>query len=378
VSTEYYVAWRSRTGARKALLTLAGPGDGAAGYDAVLRLSYRRQVNAAGWFRVDVPGNAPFLSDIADRDQVQIWRRLPGLDWAVDFEGVYRDEVVQSDELGQEVAQLSGPGALGMLSDYHVLFYADTADQTTFTATAAETILKRLVRFNATSEATTGNGRLRTIAATPISVQADAAGGETLTIRPGAYRNLLATLQRVQEVAGLDFDLIRTGANAWEFRTYAGQRGTDRRSTLVLSRELGTLRNIRYEVRRSAERTVAAVGGRGEGSARAVVLRTGATYATDNEAETFIDAGDATTTAALESRGDVALSELQSRPALTVEVVPTESVRYGDQLDVGDLLRLAYPRIGTIDVQVAAVSVEVEPGSQSGEGISVEVEQWTA
>jgi len=377
MSTEYYVAWRSRTGVRKAILALAGPGSAPGQrHDTVLRLAYRREVNDAGWFQIEFPGNAPILDIIADRDQVQVWRRLRGADWAVDFEGIFRDEEAQDTDLGQETVTLSGPGVIGLLGAYHVLYYADTAGQTSFNATASETILKRLVRFNATSEATIANGRQHTISAPPITVAADGATGNVLTIKPGAWRNLLRTLQRVQEVAGLDFDLVRIGANAWEFRTYQGSRGVDRRLTLTLSRELGTLRNIRYSLRRSTERTIAAVGGAGELDDRIIVMRTGATFSVDNEVETFVEATDTRSVPVLESRGDIALSEVQARPRLDVEVVPTQSVRYGEQFGLGDLLRLAYPRIGAIDVQVVAVTVEVVPGQESGERISVEVKEY--
>jgi hypothetical protein len=109
---------------------------------------------------------------------------------------------------------------------------------------------------------------------------------------------------------------------------------------------------------------------------RIIVMRTGAAFSVDNEVETFVEATDTRSVPVLESRGDIALSEVQARPRLDVEVVPTQAVRYGEQFGLGDLLRLAYPRIGAIDVQVVAVTVEVVPGQESGERISVEVREY--
>jgi len=376
VSADYQIIWRSPAGVRRSIIALAGPGDGTIGRNYALRLAYRKEVNAPGWFRVDLPGAHPDYPTYTDKDQVQILRRPPGGDFAPDFEGIFRDEEVADDEYGQDTASLSGPGALGRLAWYHVLYYADTANQTVFTSTASETVLKRLVRFNATTaEATTANGRLRNAPDYAVSAAADAAGGNVISVRPGAYRNLLQALQRVQPITGLDFDLIRAGANAWEFRAYAGQRGTDRRSTLTFSRELGTMRNVTYAVQRSAERTVAAVGGKGEGAAREVVIRaTGPNYAAGNDIETWVEAtdADAGATAVLNARGDAALDDLAARPTFDFAIAPTESVRYGVDFEVGDLCRARHPRIGVIDVQIMAVEVEAE---LDGERISVEVRQ---
>jgi hypothetical protein len=376
MSAEYTIIWRSSSGVRRSVIALAGPGDGIIGRNYAIRLAYRKEVNAPGWFRVDVPGDHPDLPLYTDKDQVQILRRPPGGSFAPDFEGVFRDEAVADDEYGQDLTSLSGPGAMGRLGWYHVFYPADTVNQTVFTSVPAETVLKRLVRFNATSEATAANGRIRTAPNYAISVAADGATGNVLSVRPGAYRNLLQAIQRTQPISGLDFDLIRTAPNAWEFRTYLGQRGTDRRASLVFSRELGTMRDVRYAVERSAERTVAVVGGQGEGADREVVVRTtGPNFSAANDIETFLEATDVEfgATALLNARGDAALDGVAARPTFEFAIVPTESVRYGVDFQVGDLCRARHPRIGVIDVQIMAVSIEYEAAGESRERIAVEV-----
>jgi len=322
----------------------------------------------------------PDLPFYTDKDQVDILRRPRGGDWAVDFSGIFRDEAITDDSEGEETAQLSGPGALGRLAWYHVLWYAGVADRTSFAAKPAETILRTLVERNAVAAtATTAAGRLRNAPNYGVAVEADGAQGNVLTTQPGAYRNLLTTLQAIQPLAGGDMDMVRTGANEWTFRFYPGQLGADRRGSVIFSKALGTMGRIRYEQRRSPERTAVAVLGQGEQTDRTVVVRTtGPNYRADNDLETILEAtdvrkGETNETAQLQARGDVALSDRATEPVFSFDVAPTESCRYGVHYGLGDLATAYHPRIGTIDVQIVAVEVEYNIVSAAGETVRVEV-----
>jgi hypothetical protein len=374
---EYYIQWRSAAGVRRSILTGAGPGDGGLGRNYFLRFAYRKALNAAGKFRIDLPADLPDLAQYADKDQVEIWRRdqAIGLDWDIDFHGVFRDEALVDDNLGVETFQAIGHSALGRLGWYHVLWPAGRANRTTFSGAKAETILKTLVTYNATTSATIANGRDRNAPNYGITVASDAAGGNTLTVSTGERKNLLDTLRAIQPIAGGDFDLIKTAANTWEFRFYPGQRGTDRRGSLLFSKALGNMANVRYELVRSSERTVAIIGGQGDGEARAVATATGPNYASGNDIETFINATDirtsTDTTAQLQARGQARLNDMAARKVFAFSVLQTDNCRYGRDFNVGDLARAFHPRIGTIDVQITAVEVEYSPGE--GETLEVEV-----
>ena len=374
---EYYVEWRSSAGVRRAVLPLAGGPNATTG---ITRLVYRRELNAPGQFQISTTGTLGALSTFADKDQVLIYRRPVGQAWRVDFDGLFRDERYQDDELGQERVVLSGPGVMALLNWYHVMWYANVSNRTVFSSVAAETILKTLVNFNAVSaNATTTNGRLRNAASQGISIATDTAAGNVLTVRGVAWQNLLAILQQTQLVAGLDFDLVRTGAATYEFRTYA-QRGTDRRNQYTVSRAYGTMTNVLYEIVRSREATTAVVLGQGEETARAVRLVNGPNYnVTTNNIETVVEATDVPCSIgqndALDERGDKYLEDVQARPTLQFQVTPTQSVRYGVNLDLGDLLTAVHPRMGTIDVQVTSVTVEVDVGLPAGERITIGIRQ---
>ena len=103
--------------------------------------------------------------------------------------------------------------------------------------------------------------------------------------------------------------MLLTGARAWEFRYYPGQLGTDRTSTVIFSLNRGNMASPRLTRERRNAATVAIVGGQGEESDRAVVVRTGANYSVDWDVETFYNASSFSTDEGLNSAGDAVLIE---------------------------------------------------------------------
>jgi hypothetical protein len=236
------------------------------------------------------------------------------------------------------------------------------------------------VRYNAVAaDATTANGRDRNAPNHGISIQTDAGGGNTLSVNTGSRKNLLSVLHDIQPLAGGDFDLVRTGANAWQFRFYAGGLGTDRTSSLVFAKPRGTMADMRYELRRSQEATAAVVGGQGEGEARTFVVRTtGPNYSAANDIETFVAAtnvpqGTASETAQLNAAGDARLQELAARPTFSFRPLTTEALRYRRDFELGDRATAYHPRVGSIVVQIVAVEWTWEAGKSAELNIEVEV-----
>lgn len=227
-------------------------------------LGYRRVVNDPGVLKFRLDGDNKAVDLLSHNSQVEVRRRVAehGIAWHVDFYGLFQWPKRQTTE--HDVFEAVCPGQLSMLGWRHVAWAAGTANRSKFTGVAAETIMKTLVQYNATSDATVANGRKREGAVTGISIEADSARG---TVRDWgcAHANLLKTLQELALVGGGDFDLIKTGAQAWEFRFYPGQRGTDRSATVLFSLGYGNMANPTYSYDRTQEATVAIVGGQGEG-----------------------------------------------------------------------------------------------------------------
>jgi hypothetical protein len=336
-------------------------------------LSYTRRVNAPGAAQLSLAGDHAILSSIGDQWRVQVQRRPDGGDWRTELWALFRDEQWAHGENGSAFTGYC-PGILSVLGWRIVNWAAGTANRTDFTSDPAETIMKTLVTYNAGSAATTGNGRKRDGAIAGLTVQADGAGGNTLDWRCHG-KNLLETLRELAAVGGGDFDLVPSSPTAYEFRWYAGQRGTDRSATVKFSLALGNMAEPAFYLTRSTEKTVACVWGQGDGSARDYVTRTGANYhATSANTELYVDAKDVEkgATAALQARGDAWLDEAEAKELFQFEALQTDATSYGDEYDLGDLVTAVNPFNGeSYTVQVKAVTVTLD--KDGGEKIAVEV-----
>ena len=333
-------------------------------------LSYRRQVNTPGVLSFTVAGGHRVVSQLEHNGQIVLYRRNPnlGLPWTADFWGLFRGQKRSYSD--HDVFEATCPGILTMLGWRVVAWYAGTANRSSFSSVAAETVMKTLVSYNAGANATTANGRIRTGTISGISTQADGAGGNTISV-DCAYDNLLEVLQKVAAIGGGDFDLVKTGAQAWEFRWYNGQRGTDRTATLLFALERGNMAEPEYSYDRLDEKTVAIVGGQGEGADRAVVVRTGPDYAAGNDIETFVDARNNTTTDGLNASGDAKLQDARARQQFGYRVVQTPGCAYGVHYGLGDLVKAQY---GPVNVTQKIVGVSVSLDRNGAERIDVEMQ----
>lgn len=340
------------------------------------RLLATREVNGPGRIELEVPANHP-LMPLADKTLLLDWRRdtKRGIPWYLEQAYLARDAQYRSNR-GERVRTVFGVGLLGILDWYHVLWAAGTANRTTFSNVAAETVMKTLVTYNATTSATTGNGRDRTAPLYGVAVETNGAGGNPITWTAARSRTVLQELQAIAQIGGGDFDLEYTTATTRTFRWYAGQRGQDKSALITFAENLGNIDNVEITHRRSQERTAAVVAGQGEGTARETQTRTGPNYASGNDIEMFVDARDIAlgAAAALQDRGDQKLSEVQARVEYTFDVLQTQGTYYGPSgagaYSLGDLVTARVD--STPDVlKIMAVTMEWRPGEKENIGIEV-------
>lgn len=337
-------------------------------------LAYRKVLNGPGLGSFVLDGQHPKIALLQDKAQIEFRRRdrARGLKRYTDFYAIYRAQ--RRTRATTETFVARCPGALHLLSWPVIGYPSGISNQTVFTAQKAETILKRLVRFNAGAEATTANGRARTKSMTPftITTQADAAGGTTLDWSCFGKR-LLPQLQELARVAGGDIDLIKTGPATYEFRFYPGQRGVDRRSSVIFAVDRGNLTDVALELDRTTEATVAIVWGEGEGATRPFLIRTGATYAADNDIELIVDRR-SPTVAAQQADGDAELDATRARRSFSGTILQTAGCAYGVHYCVGgalgDLVRVHEFGV-TYDQQIVGVNVQARPDGT--DAIDVEV-----
>ena len=176
------------------------------------------------------------------------------------------------------------------------------------------------------------------------------------------WQSLLPTLQRVADVAGGDFDLVRTGAATVEFRWYLGQLGTDRSASVIFAVERGNMANPRYRYDRADERTAVVVAGQGELDDRAVVVRTGADYSATNDVEAIKDARHISSTNGLEDHGDQYLDDKRARQVITFDVLQTPACLYGSHYFLGDLVTARYHT--TVVQKIEGVTVDFSNGQE--------------
>lgn len=333
-------------------------------------LGYVRKVNAPGVLTFTLDGQHRILPELEHNAQVIVYRRNTalGLCWTADFYGLYRGQ--QRTYTDHDVFSAVCPGILTMLSWRIVAWRAGVTNRSTFQSVKAETAMKALVAYNAASSATEANGRLRSGAITGISVQADGGNGGAVSIGC-SYANLLDTLQKIAGIGGGDFDLVKTGAQAWEFRWYTGQLGTDRTDDVLFALERGNMADPVYGYDRVEERTVAIAAGQGEGDDRVIVVQTGPDYAAGNDNEIFVDARGSTTQAGVTYNADARLSADRAREEFSFHVIQTTACAYGVHYRLGDLVQAQY---GSVNVAQKVVSVAVKLGADGGEQIDVETE----
>ncbi len=376
VSYDIYI--KSRAGVLQEILTgaLGNPFENQD--DGYLSLSYVKGVNevGAGAFVLNADSHmaqALCPNGVITLDmQVEFWRRDDDneIEPYCDFYGFVRDRDYETDDNGQVNLLVHLAEQQDLLRREIVAWPHNVANRSLFTATKASTIMTNLVRYNATSDATTGNGRLRTTDLSGITYETDDDDGGVLTIACG-LRNLHEVLREVGNTGNRDFWLEKAGAQAWEFRT-DNYLGDNRSSSVVFSLLHGNMRRPILRSGHRTEKTVAIMGGAGTDDNRPFRIRTGANYdASDNSTVVFVNASQQITNDGIDSEGDIRLEELRARDTLSFDVIQVPSTLYGKHYFLGDIVS-AYFRGFTYAPQIIRVTVDVrDRGSANPEQISI-------
>jgi len=327
-------------------------------FNNFLRLSYTKRVNQIGVLEFTLADAHSMTDVLALNYRVSVYREnaAVGLDKTNDFVGRLRWWEASRDD--QTIWKYRCKTYHSLLANRCIAWYANTANRTLFDGVKAETIAKTLVEYNAAASATTGNGRLRAGAITGLTVQTDAAGGNTIDWECRPSDNLLAVIQNIAAVGGGDFDVVVT-STGYDFRWYTGQLGTDRTTLVFFSTELGNMGKPRVTFNRWEQATVAVVGGKGEGSARATAIRTASDYAASNDIETGVDAQNMQTAEGLQAAGDKALYDKRATQGFAFEVLQTPACYYNLHYNLGDKVTARFG--GTeYTMRIEAVTVTLE------------------
>ena len=314
-----------------------------------LGLAYTHRCNESGGVVLQLGEDAADVS-FAENQQLEVYRRYPelGIPWYCEAGYLIEDVTTAIVKAALQIT-VSGRGYLSLCDRRIVKDYASStqAEKTG----PAETVMKEIVTEQLGASA--GAGRVFT----GLTVQADGATGNNVS-KGFCYRNVLEVLQELAGPGAVDFDIIGTGANAYEFRTYTGQRGTDRRSTVLFALVYDNMSDPVWTVSRSRVRNAVLVGGQGEQSARLTTWVEDAGLTAWTRRELFVDARDSATTAGLTSKGKDALAANKETDALQFAVLQTVSMAYGRDYFLGDLVRASFAGL-VADKKLNAVTIKV-------------------
>lgn len=318
------------------------------------------------------------VESLAEYDIVTVYIRHLGLGihdgnggFVRDFVGILRRWRQETDDEGITTIEYIAPNEKHILYWRSILYASGVANRSTFSGVAAETVMKTLVSYNATSLAVPGGtsdrhraGDLATGMGVTIQVATDAGAGNTITISVAGDR-LLKALQEINKIAGGDFSFTWQGGGIWVFDFRPGQLGDDVRmgaNRVIFGMGNNTMSRPRLE-RIEAGGTVALAAGQNQGVDRQKSVVEHADYAADNDIELFVDARNEASANGRIARANIHLDDNRARYVLDFQVRQTADVFYSPVAvagrkvyRTGDLVRAVYG----IDASYKIESVTVE------------------
>jgi hypothetical protein len=338
--------------------------------DSFLALDFVRPVNDVGVLTLDLDPNtntAPFRLDA----RLGVWRQGPAGGFLLQTETVWfvrqwRRVMYTS---GERVLRITAYSASDLLAR-RIIAYAAGSAQASKTDNADD-MMKAIVRENLGASATDTDRRWSSY----LTVQSDSASASSMS-KAFSRRNVLTTLQEIGETSAeagepLYFDIMVPTPGGLEFRTYTGQRGTDRTLTgaapLVISPELGTISGGELFEDYASEYTVVYAAGQGEKDYREVsevedTARSGASPF--GRIEALRDARHGATGASLTAEGNAYLRASRPKRIFTAALVDTPQVRYGLEWHWGDKVTAQFEG-KTFDCHIDTLRVSVAGGKET-------------
>jgi len=360
----YELVWYTHEGVRKGVI------------QAFNSLEYVKTQNAIGTLVVNLPRGLMQYDQFAVGDIFEIWREKNGtLELQNETAYFLQDWEFWTDSDGAEYIRLVAFDAVWLLDTAIVWAYSGSAGASK--NDYPDDMMKAIVKEQLGADSGIASR-------TKLTCAPDLGAGGAAIAKDFAYRNVLAVLQEICEVAQekndiwLGFDVVRTAPGQFEFRTYTRQRGQNHGrgsgDPRLVGRQYGNLSEASFGTYHADERNVVLVAGQGEGAARELVTRynNSRLYASKwNRREYFKDSRDDSTTAALEADGDAALDEFRPRQVLTGTLHDTPGMQYNIHYQFGDVLSVeAFGYF--VDCHVKAVRVRVD--QDGGEQLDIKLE----
>ena len=319
--------------------------------------------------------------------QFEIWRRNPNidLDWYLELEAFVRsnNDTFYENDINSYIAY--GFSYLDLAKRAHIMW----AQESAFCAKSdvAETVMKEYVNENIGPSALSASGRYANNVMAGLTIEADGALGPTWDgDKNGA--NLLKVLQDIsiftqEEDDPIFFDIVGTGDATFEFKTYAGQRRSDRTTgnadgnvPVVFSTGFGNMIIPTLSNNRSEEKTAIYATGRGTGDAEqyAVVENSDVAESPWNRIEDTVSGSSDTSgedqADQLISIASKKLNKTTFTPHISASVIQQANTYYGKQYKIGDKITIRYK---SIEYDMFAISLSATV-SKNTDGESLKIE----
>lgn len=332
-------------------------------FDQMLELTYSRTVNEISWMRLVLPPTVDLgLFGLDYRFLIYRNSRLEmNTEWLIRVKG---SELTSQ---GKDLIVIPAVSFNEVLSRRIVAYNAGSAQASK--TSQADNMMKTIIYENLGA----GAVAKRNIS-TYLGIEPNLTLAPIVT-KAFARRNVFTVLRELAELSAkqgtaLFFDLMPLAPARWEFRTFIGQRGSNRSSTsanpLLLSPEMGTITNGEVTDDYSAEVNDVYAAGDGEGADRMVEevddpVRIGASPI--NRREKLKDAQNGVTAAQLQDEARTALYEGRARRYFTADIQQTEAVQYGRDWFWGDLVGAQFLGL-TFDCLISTVQVKFKNGKE--------------
>jgi hypothetical protein len=322
-------------------------------------LAYTKRRNAPGECTFTLNGDNEKIDFLTENALIEIWRKNEtlGLDWYCDFYGIIRGEERVTNKVNS--VTIHCPGILDKLNDRIVAYPPESTNRSYFTSINAERILNTLAKYNLTSSGTTADGRVRLATMSGVTVEADGNSGPTVDLWDCAEEVLLETMYALATQYKVAFDLVNSGPNTWEWQYITN---TDVSDTQIFAIDRGNVSEIRYKKDRTNERTIAIIGGKGEGLLKEYQTREGTNYdVSTNNREVYVNSG-SDSIAEQWLDGDRELVAREAKDQIEFDILSTASSYYGLHYNLNYLVTGQYN--GTdYPLVVSEVSIEIPEGA---------------
>lgn len=333
-------------------------------------MSWSRVVNDVGVLVLTYPGE--LLPQLMRPDNIiTVYRSVDGTPQLVtDTAWLLRKTRRILDGQGRLFTELTAYSGNYLLSARGIAYQVRSAFSTK--SGAADNLIKAYVRENLGSSATDTARQI-----TGFTVQANTGQGVSVEAVMGWRDDLLIVAQELAEAstdAGtyIAFDTVYQGAGAWDFRTYAGQRGTDRRIPgssfgFLLGPDYGNVTDVEYTTDWSATITAAYGLGTGAGSRRRVQIALDAARIAESpygRREAYVDAANAVNDAQVLRAARSAVRAGRPRQTFKAKIIETPVSRFGIDWNWGDYVTVTALGV-TVNARIDAIAVRVQQGSES-------------